>query len=48
MKALLNEFRMLVTEWLLGVIISLCPNNIDGHILVVVIRNYFQFKVKQK
>ncbi len=42
---MINEFRMLVCEWILGFVASLCPNNQEGHFLVIIIRDYFKHKI---
>lgn len=44
---LVCQFKMLICEWLLGIIISLCPNNAEGHMLLLIIKQYFEAKVKE-
>lgn len=42
---MINEIRMYLCECLLGFVASLCPNNQEGHLLVILIRDYFKYKV---
>lgn len=46
MKGLLEQIRMFVCEWVLGIIISMAPNNAEGHFLITVIGAYFKEKLK--
>lgn len=48
MKALFNEIRMYTCECILGLVLSLAPNNQDGHLIVTIIRDYFQSKVNSQ
>lgn len=47
MKALVTEVRLLIAEWLLGIVLSVAPSGKDGEEIKVTIAHYFNAKVKQ-
>lgn len=47
MSRLVTEVRLLVAEWLLGVVFSVAPFGGEGEAIKVMIAYYFDGKVKQ-
>jgi len=43
-----NELRMLIAEWLLGLVIKVAPNNDEGYNLVFAIMKYLEDKLNER
>lgn len=42
-----DSLRMILAEWLLGIIIKVVPNNKDGNELIVYIMSYLKKKINE-